>query len=400
MIKSSRYILVIFLVLSFTAVFSQSVKTLRNNKKKIEQDIIYLNKLLKESSKNKVVTLNKLELVDKQINNRRRLIDNIEQEALALSENVNQNKEKLSESSLKLDILKKQYSFIVYNSWLHKSNNNKLIFILSSNDFNQAYLRLKYLKQYSEYTENLVKDINKLKLNLDKATIILIDQYQEKQSLAKSLNDEKLSLAQEKGKYREYLSSLRSQHKNLKKRLKKQLIAQTRLTSKIKKLIKKIIKKERIRKERTRKEKKIKVEIDLSKPFAKLKSKLPWPTRSGFISSRFGVHQHPVAKKTKVRNDGIDITTDKYAKCYSVFDGRVSEIFNSFGLNNIVMIRHGVYLTVYANLSKVYVTKGERIKAGKAIGMIYTDDYEHKTVLKFQVWKNTSKQNPSRWLKK
>lgn len=391
MIKSYRCILSILLILSFSAVFSQSVKSLRNNKKKIEQDIIYLNKLLKSSSKDKSVTLSKLELVDRQIDNRKRLIKNIEQEASALSENVNLNKEKLTKSSQKLDILKKQYSFIVYNSWLHKSNNNKLIFILSSNDFNQAYLRLKYLKQYSLYTENLVKNINKLKLNLDKATINLIDQYKEKQLLATSLNDEKLSLAQEKEKYREYLASLSSQQKNLKKRLKKQLSAQSKLTSKIKKIIKI---------ESKRKKKKTKVEIDLSSSFAKLKSKLPWPTRSGFISSRFGVHQHPVARKTKVRNDGIDITTGKNAKCYSVFEGRVSEIFNSFGLNNIVMIRHGKYLTVYANLSKVYVTKGERVRAGKAIGMIYTDENDNKTVLKFQVWKNTLKQNPSRWLLK
>jgi septal ring factor EnvC (AmiA/AmiB activator) len=391
MIKSLRYILLVLFLFSSSFVFSQSVKSLRKNKKKIEKEIVYINHLLNSSSKNKKVTVNKLSIVHKQIDNRKKLISNINAETIVLGNNIYTNRKRINKSVDRLNLLKKQYSSIIYNSWLHKSSKNKFIFILASKDFNQAYRRLKYLKQYSDYTENIATIIDSLKTNLSRRNAALILQYKEKKFLSNSLNNEKLALAREKQKHKNYISILNNKQKKLKKLLDAQLRAQNRLQTKIKRLI---------AREAARKVKRTTVDSKLSKSFVRNKSKLPWPTKTGFISSRFGVHQHPVAKRTKIINNGIDITTDPNSECFAVFDGKVSEVFNSPGLNNIVMIRHGDYLTVYANLSKVYITKGQKVKTSQAIGVIYTDPSEHKTVLKFQVWKNSSKQNPSRWLRK
>lgn len=391
MIKHLRYIIIILLLFSFNSASSQSIKKLRANKKKIEKEITYLNKLILSSSKNKKITVNKLVLVTKQIDNRERLITNIEQESNSLSNSIATNKHSIVVSNKKLESLKELYAAIIYNSWLHKSVKNKFIFLMSSYDFNQAYIRIKYLKQYSDYTERLAKQIVSLKKSLANSNLRLSKQYKEKQLIANNLTNEKLSLAKEKTKHSRYISSLSSKQKKLKQKLNRQLKAQSKLTARIKYLIKLEAKKKRKRSSGDK---------VLSKNFAKNKGKLPWPTKSGFISSGFGVHQHPVAKRTKVRNDGIDITTDANADCFAVFSGVISEVFNFPGLNNIIMLRHGDYLTVYANISKVYVRKGDKIKTGQAIGMIYTDSSERKTVLKFQLWKNSLKQNPSRWLSK
>lgn len=386
-----RYIIVVFLVFSFSNANSQSISRLRANKKKIEKEIVFLNKLIKASSKNKKITINKLILVNKQIDNRKRLINNIEKEVEFLGSNISTNKNSISNSSIKLRTLKKQYATIIYNYWLHKVNRNKFIFLLSSYDFNQAFTRLKYLKQYAEYTEKLSSKIVKLQTQLRHKNINLSKQYSEKKSLIESLVNEKLSLANEKQDFNKYINSLSSQQKKLKQKLSKQLKAQNKLNAKIKYLIKLEAKKKRNRSANDK---------VLSKSFAKNKGRLPWPTKSGFISSKFGVHRHPVAKRTKVRNDGIDITTNPNSKCLVVFNGKISEVFNFPGLNNIIMVRHGDYLTVYANIAKVFVRKGDIVKTGQVLGTIFTDGSEHKTVLKFQLWKNSLKQNPAIWLRK
>ena len=155
-----RYVIIVFvMIITCSNTCGQSLNKLRANKKKIEKEINYLNKLLKSGAKDKKVTLNKIVIVNKQINNRERLISNIEKEVKAIEVDISANKLIISEYSLKLNNLNKQYASIIYNSWLHKSRKNKLIFILSSYDFNQAYLRLKYLRQYSYYTQKLVSDI-------------------------------------------------------------------------------------------------------------------------------------------------------------------------------------------------------------------------------------------------
>lgn len=237
----------------------------------------------------------------------------------------------------------------------------------------------------------MIADIGKLKADLNSKNNYLKANLKNKEVLVKSINDEKLALAREKQKYSNYISQLNLKEQDLKKKLSNQLKIQSKLEIRIKEVI---------ALEAKSLKKRTQTDINLSKDFTKNRGKLPWPTKTGFISSNFGVHSHPVAKKTKVRNDGIDITTEPNSDCYSIFSGTVSEVFNFPGLNNIVMIRHGEYLTVYANLSKVYVRKGESINTSHRIGKIYTDTEEKRTILKFQIWKNSLKQNPVNWLSK
>ena len=136
----------------------------------------------------------------------------------------------------------------------------------------------------------------------------------------------------------------------------------------------------------------------LSVSFDKNRGKLPWPTKTGFISEQFGEHKHAVLKHVNVRNDGVNITTDAKSECRSIFKGEVTHILSMPGLNNVIIIRHGEFFSVYSNLSSVVVKKGDTVTAKEKIGIVYTDQAQSQTVLKFQLWKGSTKLNPSLWL--
>ena len=234
----------------------------------------------------------------------------------------------------------------------------------------------------------LAENINKTNDSLINVNSDLIKIIDKKNVLLNTHSKEKLVLAQEKLGYKSLISKLKNQERSIKRKLDKQLKYQSRLVAEI----------ERIIKENSLRSKVTASDINLAREFSSNRGKLPWPTQSGFVSSAYGLHAHPVSKRTKIRNDGIDITTNENSSCLSVFSGVVSEVFNFPGLNNIIMVRHGSYLTVYANLKDVYVRKGDVIKTGQIIGKIFTDPDDKKTVLKFQVWKESQKMNPQDWL--
>jgi len=375
------------LVFSYT-VSAQSLKELKNQKAKIEAEIKYLNELIKKGSKHRNVSLSKLSALDRKIKVREKLILNLRKEVDFNNRLFSKNKKEVLRLKDKLVFLKKQYASVIYYSWKNRAPENKLIFLFSSDNFNQAFKRLKYFKQYSFYTVKLSENIKRTNDSLLLVNSNLTKVINQKNLLLNSHSTEKLVLAKEKLGYKSLISELKKQERKIKRKLDKQLKYQSKLVAEIRRIIK----------ANSLKLKTIVSDINLARKFSLNKGKLPWPTRSGFISSTYGLHTHPVSKRTKFRNDGIDITTKENSSCLSVFTGVVSEVFNFPGLNNIVMVRHGSFLTVYANLKDVFVRKGDTIKTGQAIGKIFTDPDDKKTVLKFQVWKESQKMNPQLWL--
>ncbi len=380
--------LVLTILFSSFTLSAQSLNELKNKKDKIESEIKYLNELIEKGSKSRSVSLNKLSVLNRKIEVREELIINLKNEIDYYNLLLSNNKTEVSRLKEKLRFLNKQYASVIYYSWKNRVPENKLIFLFSSENFNQAYKRLKYFKQYSYYSMKLAENINKTNDSLINVNSDLIKIIDKKNVLLNSHSKEKLVLAQEKLGYKSLISKLKNQERSIKRKLDKQLKYQSRLVAEI----------ERIIKENSLRSKVTASDINLAREFSSNRGKLPWPTQSGFVSSAYGLHAHPVSKRTKIRNDGIDITTNENSSCLSVFSGVVSEVFNFPGLNNIIMVRHGSYLTVYANLKDVYVRKGDVIKTGQIIGKIFTDPDDKKTVLKFQVWKESQKMNPQDWL--
>jgi murein DD-endopeptidase MepM/ murein hydrolase activator NlpD len=140
-------------------------------------------------------------------------------------------------------------------------------------------------------------------------------------------------------------------------------------------------------------------EMQLSSSFAGNKGRLPWPTERGVVAATFGEHEHPVLKGIKTKNNGVDIATEKGRIARSVFDGEVTSTMTLPNYNNVVIIRHGEYLTVYSNLDQLYVKKGDKVKTKQKIGLIQTDE-TGKTTMHFELWQGKNLQNPEQWILK
>jgi septal ring factor EnvC (AmiA/AmiB activator) len=138
----------------------------------------------------------------------------------------------------------------------------------------------------------------------------------------------------------------------------------------------------------------------LSNSFAANRGKLPWPVERGTITGYFGPHKHPVANVT-IDNNGIDIQTSAGATVRAVFEGKVTGIFYVPGSGQNVLITHGEYFTVYANLASLSVSKGQVVQTKQSIGTVGNND-EGLPVINFQIWKSAGKGpvklNPTQWI--
>ena len=281
--------------------------------------------------------------------------------------------------------------------------NNQFLFLLSAEDFNQAYKRFTYLKQYADYRKTQVREITELQAKLAK----LVEELNNKKSDKKQLLTSKISLSdkyeKQKADQKEYYVLLQKKEKDLKKKLENQQKIAARLEQEIEKSIaeeaRKIASKAASKSTATPGIKASPERKNLSDDFSMNKGKLPWPLSKGLITDHFGEHPDPVLKHVIRRNSGIDITTQSGTKARAVFKGEVTKVLPNIGGNMAIIIRHGSYLTVYSNLASVSVQVGQNVDTKQEIGTIYTDkEDDNKTVLKFQLWYENSKQDPENWI--
>lgn len=379
--------------------FSQNqVSSLKKKKEQNEKDIAYTNTLLNNTLKSKEASLGQLNLLNQRIRSREALIQSIEGEISLISSQITQLNQDVFELEGELSKLKQQYEKVILYAFKQKNSYEKLMFLLSSRDFNQAYKRYKYLQQFSEYSRKQGKAIGDKKQTLDLRLVVLNQVKKEKESLLSEKTKENNKLSLEKREQSLLVEKLKKREKQLRDDLKKQRSYAEKLEKEIQKIIEREARLAAKKKAGSGKFALTPNEVVLSESFGQNQGKLPWPTATGFISENFGEHPHPVLKHVTVRNDGINITTDAKADCRSIFKGEVTHILSMPGLNNVVIIRHGEFFSVYSNLSSVIVKKGDLVESKQKIGVVFTDETQNQTVLKFQLWKGSNKLNPSLWL--
>ncbi len=395
--RSNRYfsIAVCCLIILVNSLSAQETKSqLEAKRKMLEKEIEYTSKLIGKTRKNKSATVNEIRLINSQIKTRKELIETLRTEIKALSRNIEEDEATIDRLTKKLAEVKKKYARIVYFAYHHQTAYNKLIFLFSAEDFNQAYQRLRYLEQLAAYLHKEADAIRKMEKEKEDELKNLNRQLEEKKALLDNENLQMSRLEQEKARKNQVVKELSGKEKQLKTRLKQKQKEAERLNKKIKDII------ARETKAKTGKKYVLTpAEKALSANFAENKGKLPWPVERGVVSETFGVHQHPVLKYVKTKNNGINITTNKNEDARAVFDGEVVSIAKITTTNKAVIIKHGDYFTVYSNLVDVYVTKGEHVKVKQAIGKIYTNP-DGQTRLHFEVWKGKELQNPSYWILK
>jgi len=397
--KTIFLFLSVFLLLLSSA-SAQDIAKLKKQKEKNAKEIAYTKQLLKSTQKKQKASLGLLSVLSQKIKLQENLVRQIQQELDYTDKKIGLTHKDISELEKRYDKLKGQYEKIILYAHRQKNSRDKLMFLFASRDFNQAYLRYKYLQQFSEFTRKRGEELVETKVDLDLKLDGLKVAKKEKQILLIQNNIASANLSSEKKQQSGMLSQLKKKEKTLRKNLDKQRNNDKKLERKIRKIIAEQARLAKKKKNASGAYGLTPEEKLLGEEFWQNKGKLPWPTPTGFVSQKFGQHAHPVLKHVRVNNDGVDITTKPQSLCRSVFKGEVTHILSMPGLNMVVIITHGSYMTVYSNLAKVTVKKGDIVEPKEEIGVVYTDEKENQTVLKFQLWKETTKLNPSSWLLK
>ncbi len=395
---SKIILLLVFLIPGTIMLHGQKKTELENKKKKAQEDINYTNKLLKETKENQKSSYNNLLLINKNIDSRRELIDNISSEVSYTDVRIQETDLIISIMQEDLEVLRGDYAEMIRIAWKNQNKYNTIMFILAADDFNQTYLRLKYMQQLADFRKKQFLAINSLKQILEIQVQDLNDAKLHKTKLLDEEKKEELNLKSEQQDQEKTLAKLKGQEQDLKKKLQEQQKQMAQVQREIEKLIAEESK--RTSGSATGKYELTPAEKIVSTNFGNNKGKLPWPVERGVIVLGFGKQMHPVITSIEIDNKGIDISTTEGSLARTVFDGEVRKVFAVPGAQNAVIIRHGEYLSVYTQLDVVYVSVGESVVTKQAIGKIHTDKTENKTILHFEIWKASVVSNPSSWLAK
>jgi septal ring factor EnvC (AmiA/AmiB activator) len=395
----------VFLIstLSISAYAQQDVKALEEDKKRIEEEIAYTNKLLEETTQNRELSYEQLLVLRSRISKRANLLATIQKQLLQVESQINRSSREVEQLEKERQALRKEYARMIEIAYQNRGSYNKLIFLFSAEDFNQAFQRLKYLQQYAAFRRNQIKKIEETNKKIKEE----LDQLDKEQKKQKALLEEErraqIVLQTEQQSIDQSVKKLAQKEKQLRKTIQQK----EREAQQLQRTIERIIAEEVRRASESNTEKVPREdrlmeltpeELNLSNAFAGNRGKLPWPTERGIIASRYGTHAHPVLKKVSIKNNGIDIATQKGAQARAVFDGIVVSTNTITASNIAVIIRHGEYFTVYTNLDEVFVKRGDKVKTKDLIGRIHTDKSSGKTMIHFELWKGRQIVDPALWL--
>lgn len=399
-----RWITILSLLLPLCLLAQQNEKErLQRDKIRIEQEIEYTNKLLAETQRVKQTSMNQLNLLNRQIRQREELLRNIDATIASLDRQIKQSTDTIQFLEKEIERFRDEYARMIVAAHKHRNAHQRLMFVFSSSDFNQAYKRIKYLQQYSAYRKAQADRIQNTMDKLAQKRTQLEMQRAEKISLRVTSEKEKDQLSRELEKQQQSVQNLSQKERDLLATLREN----ERALNRLQKAIEDIIAEEmRLAKEAAKKAGAAAPEsfaltpeqILISNNFAANQGKLPWPSERGVIAATFGEHPHPVLKGIRTRNNGIDIVTHQGAEARAVFEGEVSNVLTIPSLNNVVILKHGEFLTVYSNLDEVYVQRGDRVTVRQSLGKIHTDEGEARTRLHFEIWKGKELQNPEHWI--
>ncbi|MCD6355555.1 MAG: peptidoglycan DD-metalloendopeptidase family protein [Prolixibacteraceae bacterium] len=381
------------------ACFAQSIADLQKKKQTAKKEIQFTTQLLAKAQKNEKISLNRLRLLNIKINQRNLLISSINSEIEIYQDFIDDDSLVIKLLNEDVRNIKNEFAKLICTAYRNKNANDKILFFLSAQNFNQAYRRFLYLKRYASYRTEQAKTIRVIQDVLNKSSSKLEEQKAIKQALINQNLEEAKQLAKEKNEQGVAVQKLQKQQRSLRQKLKDQRRVEQQLEREIQQIIE-----EEARKNRMTGKPGYALtpeQILTGNNFEENKRRLPWPVERGIIVEHFGIHQHPVLNNIQIRNNGINIATEIGAKVRAIFNGEVSRVFGITGGNTAVIIRHGKYLSVYSNLREVVVKKGDKVTTKQNIGTIYTDiDDENKSILKFQIWRESQKLNPEDWIVK
>ncbi|MDR1161218.1 MAG: peptidoglycan DD-metalloendopeptidase family protein [Tannerellaceae bacterium] len=424
-------IICLFSTVTVSGQKSAKVRELENQRKVALAEIEMTNQLLAETKKSAQNSLTRLNLLSQQILQRKKVISLLSQEITSIDKDIVGLQNELIALQSKLGNKRVNYGKSVQNIHRRNTSQDKLLFILSAENFSQSFRRMRYLREYADWQKRQANEIIAKQREVGEKREELEKTRAEKQTLLKDREKESINLQTEEATQRKEVEELNKRQKQLQADLKKKQRQANALSRQIEKQIAEEVERAeaetRAAREREQSEREralaagkdvpepkeeirqaatkggyamTKEERKLSDDFAKNKGRLPYPVAGQYsVVSTFGVQKHPELKYVETENNGIDIQTTAGSEARSIFNGVVTAVFAVAGYNNSVIVRHGNYLTVYSNLIEVYVKKDEKITTNQPLGKIYTDvENGNTTILHFELRKERDKQNPLSWL--
>ncbi|OEY71308.1 murein hydrolase activator EnvC family protein [Salegentibacter salarius] len=391
----------IFLLLSAGNLSAQTTReSLEKKRVELRNEIRRINELRSSNKQKERSVLSQVEDLDQQIRSTENLIKVTNQQANLLTNQISANTNKISRLREELEQLKEDYARMIEKSYKSKSSQSRIMFLLSSENFLQAYKRLQYMKQYTNYRKQQGDEIKLRTEELQELNADLADQKEAKDALIAENRQTRTQLEKNKKAQQDLMQNIRSKEGEFAAQIRQKQQEINKIDAQIEKMIRESIAKSN---EESGSTERNVYELTpaakaLAADFVKNKGRLPWPVRSGVVTSRFGRQPHPVVKSISINNNGVNIDTDSGGKARAVFNGTVSEVQVLKGANKAVMVRHGDYITIYDNLEKVYVKRGDVVNTGQELGAVATSRTSGKTTLHFLIYKNMQKMDPADWI--
>ncbi|GAB2764857.1 peptidoglycan DD-metalloendopeptidase family protein [Rhabdobacter roseus] len=415
----------------------KSRQQLEREKRQNQEKMKEIQGILKETSSQKNVSVGQLRALNQQITTQKKQIDLLSDDLKLLDVELRNLEKARRELANDLSKLKKEYGQMIYEASKRNAYLNQLIFLFSSSTFNQFVLRYKYLKQYTDARQQQVKQMEEVQRQLVAKRERITAKQKQQQTVLATRVGEAQKLEGLKAKQDEVVNELSQKESQLRAELTASRRAANQLEANIRRLVEREMReraererrereareraeRERLAREKAERERAAKAgeepvivetapvekapssggmtdeEVALASSFMASQARLPWPVK-GFVSDHFGRKAHPVLKGVTVDNLGIDIQTSAGESVRAVYDGVVLDVTDVPGMNNVVAIQHGDYMTIYAKMQNVSVKTGQKVKARETIGSVATDG-EGTSELQFQIWKNTTRLNPEQWL--
>ncbi|MBR9774660.1 MAG: peptidoglycan DD-metalloendopeptidase family protein [Cytophagales bacterium] len=390
-----------------TAQITADRAKLEKEKIAIQKRLREFDNVLRKTTDEKKVSVRQLRAVNQKLQEREKFIATINKELRLVNTEINKTSAHIKRLSEELELLKEEYAQMIYTSYKLNQGVNLITFIFSSATFKQFYMRLKYLKQYSDGRKKQVEQMEKISLELAEKHEALEIQKKDQLKVLTEEQEQKKELDQLREEQQRMVNTLSKKEEEVKK----EIAATKKQQAELNQLIKNVIAEEiRLAKAAEKEAEQPKAESPdakalpttpkvkkLSASFASNKGNIPWPVDNGFIYKKYGTYPHPTLKGITETNDGIDIQTTNNAPVKSVFPGTVTKITTVPGMGGTIIIKHGEFYTMYSRLKTINVKSGEEVQSNTVIGHVYSDE-DGYSELHFQTWKGLQVMNPSIWL--
>ncbi len=399
-----KYILSIVFLCFTTLSWSQEEdrqRKLEEQKAKIQEEIREKERLLGEQKKKEKNVVKVVAQQNQKIGLQIKLIKTTEKQKKVLGNSMYINQLKVNQLKRDLTILKEDYAEMIEKSYKSRSEQSKAMFLLSSDNFLQAYKRAQYMKQYSSFRKMQGEEIKEKTAELEQYNNKLSKQKKEKEELIAESQKEKQDLEKERLEQQRLLNSIKKDKNKIIAEIRKKQKESRAIEKQIDRLIREAIAAANKKAGNTTNTTTFVLTPEakeLANDFKANRGRLPWPVEKGNLTKKFGRQPHPLEPSIMIESSGIEISSERGARARAVFNGEVSDVQQAANGTATVVIRHGDYITTYSNLGSVNVSKGQKVTTKQSIGTIFYNNFTGKAVLKFLIFQNTTKLNPQSWI--